>query len=192
MPYTWTSLKSITLLHVNSIIEYEPNLALCPGLSALPSPASIIDFCLNCDRSTCCWRSHSDEIVGCRYWYWWRKNVLVVIVEHFRMLNILRAWDGKAPAYKMAVDVKMLPAGMLPTKGWLSHKRFLPHFLHHCVIHKKVPAMTFLRLVEALPQKIHEQKRSKFKWGFKHQVSILTFRWRGNRQVSVCSFTGPI
>ena len=32
---------SITLFIVNSTIEYDPNLALCPGLSALPSPPII-------------------------------------------------------------------------------------------------------------------------------------------------------
>ena len=40
MLHTWTNLKSRILLHDISKIEYVPYLALCPGLSALPSPAS--------------------------------------------------------------------------------------------------------------------------------------------------------
>ena len=53
----------------------------------------------------------------CNIDFWCRKNVGLLIVEQFSVLKILRALEGTEPAYSIAADSNMLPAGKLPMNG---------------------------------------------------------------------------
>ena len=51
------------------------------------------------------------------YCLWCLEKVRVDIEQHFKKLNILKAFVGNAPAYKIAAEREILPAGILPHIG---------------------------------------------------------------------------
>ena len=54
----------------------------------------------------------------CNIDFWCRKHVVgLLIVEQFSVLKILRALEGTEPAYNIAAESNMLPAGKLPMNG---------------------------------------------------------------------------
>ena len=60
----------ITLLLLRSMIPYEPYLAECPGLSALPSPPIVrgpLDT--HSDKSDVWLSFHTDNIAGAKYFF---------------------------------------------------------------------------------------------------------------------------
>ena len=75
---------SRTAWHSNSIIVYEPNLALCPGLSARPSPPKISFLLLSFSwlNRVDCLSCHTENMTGCKCERWWLKNVRNEIDAH--------------------------------------------------------------------------------------------------------------
>ena len=158
--FTCTSWKSTTLLAVNSMKEYEPYLALWPGLSDLPSPANTrgVFCCWNCARRDSCFEFQTVWMEGCKYLCWCRKKVCLLMAEQFKNSKILNDLDGRAPVHRMAADIIMLPAGMCPMNGWLSQVRFRLHTLHSWVIFNNGPITSFLIVVSTLLQNTQQEK----------------------------------
>ena len=142
--HTCTNLKSTTLLQDSSITVYDPNFALWPGLSALPSPArtNFLFWALKVWKRDSWCLSYVKWIAGCRIFLWWRKKVLKA---HFNIWNIHSTFAGNAPAYKIAADRYMLPAGMFPIYGWLSQNHVCLHFPQNCTIHKNEPVVAVVK-----------------------------------------------
>ena len=45
------------------------------------------------------------------------KNVFLVIVAQFMLLNTHNAFAGNDPVYSIAAEIIILPTGIFPTKG---------------------------------------------------------------------------
>jgi len=135
-------------------MEYDPYLALWPGVSDLPSsPLTRPCYFSSSLLSRSNWSfSQVTWMAGWRYSFWCLKNVFLLIVAQFRVLNILSALAGKEPLYRIAADVRIFPAGMFCMCGWLSQTYLLLHRLHSCLMRRKDPITCRVLDTRALPQ----------------------------------------
>ena len=86
------------------------------------------------------------------------KKVLKVIVTHLRTRNTGNTFAGRAPEYSIGADVRILPAVMLPIKGWLSQKHVFLQCVQNCVMRKKETVMAFFTFTDELLQIRHVRK----------------------------------
>ena len=89
-------------------------------------------------------------------------------MQQFKIWNIRIALVGKAPAYKIAADMQIFPAGTFPNVGWLLHLEQI------CVIRRKEPLTTFLMITLRLKQNRQIVKRSN--WAESYTMSLIQHR----------------
>lgn len=161
--HTCTSWISTTFPWSKSMMLYEPYFALCPGLSALPSPPrhSGTRFFWASAISADCSFSHTLDTAGSKKCDWCRKKVLCEIVGTDRNSSTRSTCVGDAPAKKMQADRNKFPAGVacFLMSGWLFQMRKCPHEGHSCLMESKVPTF-FVSTVHGHKHFAHALKSS--------------------------------
>lgn len=81
------------------------------------------------------------------------------MVTQFKILKILSALVGNAPAYSIAADVSRFPAGTFPMNVWLSQTNFRRQFEHFLVTRSKVPTLILETSTMRLKQNLQIENR---------------------------------